>query len=76
MKEIKSKKMKKRKKYEKKYFPNKTLNPSISPKEKILNFIRSMTYEPFEPPSFFIGSRKFYIAEQKLIKKNFLKSPK
>ena len=75
-KEIKSKKMKARTKYEKKYFPNKGQIDWNWSGKKILNFIRSMTYEPFEPPSFNLGEKTFYIAEQKLIKKNFLKSPK
>ena len=75
-KKIKSKKIKAKTKYKKKYLPNKGQIDWSWNGKKIFNFIRSMTYEPFEPPSFFIGDRKFYIAEEKLIKKNFLKSPK
>lgn len=75
-KEIKSKRMKATTKYEKKHLPNKgQINWSWSGK-KILNFIRSMTYEPFEPPSFNLGEKRFYIAEEKLIKKKFFISPK
>ena len=35
-----------------------------------------MTYEPFEPPSFYLGKKKYYIIEHNLIKKKFYKSPK
>ena len=75
-KQIKSKKIKAKKKYIKKYLPNKGQIDWSWRGKKIFNFIKSMTYEPFEPPSFFIGSRKFYITEEKLMKKKFLKSPR
>lgn len=63
-------------KYEKKNFPNKGEIDWNWNGKKILNFIRSMTYEPFEPPNFKLGKKKYYIVEEKLLKKNFLKSPK
>ncbi len=44
--------------------------------QRILNFIRALTHEPFEPPKFFLGKKSFYVVEKNLIKKNFLKSPK
>ena len=75
-KQIKSKKIKAKTKYIKKYLPNKGQIDWSWRGKKIFNFIKSMTYEPFEPPSFFIGSRKFYITEEKLMKKKFLKSPR
>ena len=33
--------------------------------EKIYNFIRSMTFEPFPPPSFMIGNKKMVIVDEK-----------
>ena len=74
-KKIKSKRVKAKTKYRKKHLPNQgQINWNWNGK-KILNFIRSMTYEPFEPPSFNLGKKKYFIVDQKLIKKNFYKSP-
>lgn len=36
--------------------------------QKIYNFIRSMTFEPFPPPSFLIGKKKMVIVEEKYFK--------
>ena len=33
--------------------------------EQIFNFIRAMTFPPYPPPSFYIGTRKMIIAEEK-----------
>ena len=45
--------------------------------KKIFNFIRSMTFAPFAPPSFFIGKKKYLIVPEKQIKKiKFKRSPK
>ena len=77
-KKIKSYKMNKLKlKYKKKSLPNNgKINWSWNGK-KIFNFIKSMTFEPFEPPSFYIGKNKYLIISEKKIKKNkFMKSPK
>lgn len=63
-------------KYTKKKLPfNGIINWNWNNK-KILNFIRAMTHEPFEPPKFFLGKKIFYVVEKNLIKKEFLKSPK
>ena len=64
-------------KYSKKKLPyNGVINWNWSGK-KILNFIKAMTHEPFEPPKFFIGKKTFYIVEENLLRnKNFFKSPK
>ena len=44
---------------------------------KIFNFIRSMTFEPFAPPSFYIGKKKYLIVAEKQVKKiKFTRSPK
>ena len=77
-KKIKSYKMSSLKlKYKKKSLPNNgKINWNWNGK-KIFNFIRSMTFEPFEPPSFYIGKNKYLIISEKQIKKNkFMKSPK
>ena len=74
-KKIRSKTVKAKTKYRKKHLPNYgQINWNWNGK-RILNFIRSMTYEPFEPPSFNLGKKKYFIVDQKLIKKNFYKSP-
>lgn len=54
------------------YFPkglpnNGEINWSWNGK-KIFNFIRSMTFEPFPPPSFMIGNKKMVIIEEKYFK--------
>ena len=35
---------------------------------QIYNFIRSMTFEPFPPASFYIGKKKMVIVEEKYFK--------
>ena len=75
---ISSKKIKKSyPKYNKKKLPhNGIINWNWNGK-KILNFIKAMTHEPFEPPKFFLGKKTFYVVERNLLKKkNFSKSPK
>lgn len=73
---IKAVQIKVRTKYKNKHFPNNgNLNWNWNGK-KILNFIRSMTYAPYEPPSFRLGGKKFYIVEDKLVNKNFIKTSK
>ena len=63
-------------KYVNKHFPNKgEINWNWSGK-KILNFIRCMTYEPFEPPKFNLGNKTFYVVEKNLINRKFYKTPK
>ena len=75
-KKIKAVQIKVRTKYKNKHFPNNgNLNWNWNGK-KILNFIRSMTYAPYEPPSFRLGGKKFYIVEDKLVNKNFIKTSK
>jgi len=39
--------------------------------EKIKNFIRAFSFEPFYPPYFYIGKKKMVIVDEKLLKKNF-----
>lgn len=34
--------------------------------KKIKNFIRAMTFEPFDPPFFYLGNKKMIIVEEKL----------
>jgi len=75
-KKIKSKKIIAKTKYEKKHLPNRGKIDWKWNGKKILNFIKSMTYEPFEPPSFYLGKKKYFIIEHNLIKKKFYKSPK
>ncbi len=75
---IKSYKINKLKmKYNRKSLPN---NGKINwnwKGKKIFNFIRSMTFEPFAPPSFYIGKRKYLILPEDQIKKiKFIRSPK
>ena len=44
--------------------------------EKIKNFIRAITFEPFDPPFFYLGKEKFIIINSKTIKfKSKMKSP-
>ena len=75
-KKISSKKMIVKTKYVNKHFPNKgEINWNWSGK-KILNFIRCMTYEPFEPPKFNLGNKTFYVVEKNLINRKFYKTPK
>tara|TARA_A100001015_G_scaffold315479_1_gene427392 strand:+ start:687 stop:1472 length:786 start_codon:yes stop_codon:yes gene_type:complete len=64
-------------KYKKKSLPNNgNINWSWSG-EKILRFIRSMLHEPFPPPKFNIGRKKYFIVSESYLNKNkFLKSPK
>lgn len=63
-------------KYNEKTLPNNgIINWNWSGK-KILNFIRSMTYEPFEPPKFHLGNKTYYVVEKSLLKKkSFHESP-
>ena len=75
---IKSYKINKLKmKYNRKSLPN---NGKINwnwKGKKIFNFIRSMTFEPFAPPSFYIGKRKYLILPEDQINKiKFIRSPK
>ena len=45
--------------------------------KKIFNFIRSMTFEPFSQPHFYIGKKKYIIIDQEKVKKiKFMNSPK
>ena len=76
-KRIKSYPMKNKMKYNKKSFPNQgSLNWNWNSK-KIYNFIRAMIFEPFQPPHFMIGKKKYFIvSETYLNKKLFIKSPK
>ena len=64
-------------KYYKKALPN---NGEINwnwKGKKIFNFIRSMIFEPFPPPYFYIGKKKYVIISHKKIKKiKFINSPK
>ena len=64
-------------KYYKKTLPN---NGKINwhwKGKKIFNFIRSMTFEPFSPPYFYIGKKKYIIIDQEKVKKiKFMNSPK
>ena len=64
-------------KYKKKSLPNNgNINWSWSG-DKILRFIRSMLHEPFPPPKFNIGSKKYFIVSESYLNKNkFIKSPK
>ena len=62
--------------YTKKKLPNDGVINWNWNSKKILNFIRAITHEPFEPPKFFLGKKTFYIINKKLINKKFLKSPK
>lgn len=63
-------------KYKKKSFPN---NGQVNWKwsgEKIYNFFRAMIFEPFPPPFFTIGKKKYYVVSEKLInKKKIVKPP-
>ena len=46
------------------------------PGKKIKNFIRATTFEPFDPPFFYLGKEKFIIINSKTIKfKSKMKSP-
>ena len=66
----------KRYKYLKKSLPNKGEINWNWKGGKILNFIKCMTFEPFAPPNFYIGKRKFVIIHEKHLKKiNFMNSP-
>jgi methionyl-tRNA formyltransferase len=38
--------------------------------EKIYNFIRALTFEPFDPPFFTIGKKEMVIIDKKFFKKN------
>ena len=58
-------------KYNEKNFPNSGLINWNWSGKKILNFIRCMTYDPFEPPKFYLGKKTYYVVEKKLLKKKF-----
>ena len=58
-------------KYNQKKLPNSGLINWNWSGKKILNFIRCMTYDPYEPPKFYLGKKTFYVVEKKLLKKKF-----
>lgn len=62
-------------KYIKKSFPN---NGQVNWNwhgKKIYNFFRSMIFEPFPPPFFTIGKKKYYIVSEELLNKKKIAKP-
>ena len=51
----------------------KTKREKLRKLEKIKRFIRSMTFEPFPPPSFTLGKKKMVIVDEKYFKGFFQK---